>query len=209
MNEYSCKKINSNIVIDGNIDKPEWNNAYEVYLVDTVTGQSPKQATSIKLLWNNEYLYVAFKCVDSYINAAMTGYNEKIYNEEVVEIFIDDDCDMKTYLEFEVNPLNASLHYAIYNNLSGLFTGYARVEKSISTAVHRDDEAGIWSAELAIPMMEFITAPNTPPLPGDKWRFNLYRIDRPHDGDDEYSAWQPTGALRFHTPEAFGTLVFE
>ncbi len=37
---------------------------------------------------------------------------------------------------------------------------------------------------------------------------NLYRIDRPLDGSDEYTAWQPTGKINYHMPEKFGTLVF-
>jgi hypothetical protein len=63
--------------------------------------------------------------------------------------------------------------------------------------------------ELAIPLTEFITSKNVPPQKGDRWLFNLYRIDRGKNGQDEYSAWMPTGEINFHMPQKFGELVFE
>lgn len=209
MKTYVCKKINGKIKIDGNLDKPEWSQAQEVKLVDTVTGETPMQETGARLLWNDEFLYVAFECKDTYINATLTEYNSPIYNEEVVEIFLDDDRDLKTYIEIEVSPLNTLLHYAVHNNLQGATLTFARVGKTIESAVRRNDEAGIWSVEMAIPFSEFVTAPNNPPKPGDRWLANLYRIDRSEDGKDEYTAWSPTGKVQYHIPEAFGELVFE
>lgn len=206
MKQYLCKKVNDNIQIDGQLDKPEWKEAEAVNLYETVTGGLPKQATYAKLLWNDQFLYISFQCEDDYINATMNGYNDKLYNEEVVEVFIDDDRNLKTYIEIEVNPLNALLHYSIQNDLKGRFLGFARVEKVIQTAVMVKE--GSWSVELAIPLTEFLSASNVPPKAQDKWRINLYRIDRPKNGEDEYSAWSPTGKVNFHLPETFGELVF-
>lgn len=209
MKTYVCKKINSSFKVDGNIFKDVWNTAEEVSLGDRVTGGSPRQGTKAKLLWNEEFLYVAFHCKDNQINATMTGYNDKIYEEEVVEIFIDDDKDMKTYIEIEVNPLNALLHYCVHNNLQGRILTYARTEKTIDTAVYRDDAEGVWNVEMAIPFSEFYTAPNMPPKSGDSWLFNLYRIDRPENSEGEFTSWSPIGnSPSFHTPKCFGELLF-
>jgi hypothetical protein len=208
MNQYYCRKTQYPLNIDGDVKKPKWEQAEKVFLVDTVTGQPPRQKTWCKLLWDEDFLYAAFYCEDDYINACLTGYNDKIYEEEVVEIFLDDNCDLKTYIEIELSPLNTLLHYSMHNDLRGTKIAFARVEKTIISAVRDDREQNIWTAELAIPFTEFLTAPNSPPKKGDKWLMNLYRIDRPLDGSDEYTAWQPTGKINYHMPEKFGTLVF-
>lgn len=208
LNTYYCKKINNPIIIDGDVNKPQWKDIQPIILVDTVTGDAPKQKTTCKLMWDDIFLYAAFLCEDDYINAVMTSFNDPIYDEEVVEIFLDDNCDLKTYIEIEVNPLNTLLHYSMHNDLKGNKIAFARVEEKIITKVQRDDVKGVWSVEMAIPFSEFLTAPNIPPKDGDKWLMNLYRIDRPISAEDEYSAWQPTGAVNYHMPERFGNLIF-
>jgi hypothetical protein len=208
MENYTCNRINVNLEINGDLSKPEWQQAIEVNLRDTSTGQEPLQATTAKLLWNEQWLYAAFHCEDAHINASMTKFNDFLYTEEVVELFIDDNCDLKSYIEIELNPLNACLHYAIHNHLDGHFMGYARIEQTVVSAVKVDRVNGTWSAELAIPFREFATAPNLPPLPGDTWLFNLYRIDRPPHQEPEFSAWSPTGKPQFHLPHHFGQLQF-
>ena len=206
--QYYCTKIEDDLLLDGNVDKLQWESAKELLLVDNTTGGKPRQATTVKLLWNDKNLYVCFRCIDTYINATMTDYNDKLYEEEVVEVFIDDNRDLKTYMEFEVNPLNALLHYSIHNDLKGSKIGYARVDKNVKSAVLCDEAKGIWSVELEIPFSEFITAENIPPKTGDKWLINLYRIDRPKNKKEEYMSWSPTGKDNFHLPEKFGELIF-
>ncbi|MBM7568891.1 carbohydrate-binding family 9-like protein [Paenibacillus sacheonensis] len=208
MPHYSCRKINADLQIDGDLDKAEWQLAERVQLTDAATGASPIQRTEAKLLWNDRYLYVAFECQDDYVRATMQGFNDKLYEEEVVEIFIDDDGDPRTYIEIELNPLNACLHYSVHNPLRGRILTYARTEMNLVTAVRHDTERSAWTAELAIPLTEFVTAQHCPPLPGDEWRFNLYRIDRPRDGSIEFSAWSPPGEPQFHKPLSFGGLRF-
>ncbi|MCX7712037.1 MAG: carbohydrate-binding family 9-like protein [Clostridia bacterium] len=208
MNIYHCKKTKERIVIDGNIQKPQWRDIEEISLVDTVTGNKPQQDTRVRLAWDDEFLYAAFECEDRYIKATMTEYNDPLYEEEVVEIFIDDDCDLKTYIEVEVNPLNTLLHYGIHNNLKGSFLKFARTDKVVDTAVVVSEDEKKWKVEIAIPFSELIIAPNIPPKSGDRWRMNFYRIDRGQFGEDEYSAWKPTGVVNFHMPEKFGEIVF-
>jgi Carbohydrate-binding family 9 len=131
-----------------------------------------------------------------------------LYLEDVVEVFIDDNRDLKTYIEIEVNPLNALLHYYIQNNLVGEIAGFARVNKNVETAVYKPEGKNNWSVEIAIPFSEFVTSKKTPPDSGDVWLVNFYRIDRRNPDEDEYSAWSPTGKIAFHMPEKFGELVF-
>lgn len=207
MRSYACRKYKGSMIIDGDTGKQEWAAVEEMHLLDNVTGARPVQQTSVKMLWDDEFLFIAYKCVDDSINATLRGFNDKLYEEDVVEVFLDDDCDGKTYIEIEVNPLNAVLHYSIINSLKGSFIGYARLDNKIKSAVKRVD--GKYTCyEMAIPFTEFLSAPNIPPKAGDRWLMNIYRIDRGGDGRDEYTAWSPTGKINYHLPESFGELVF-
>lgn len=205
---YKCNRVSDKIPMDGNLDKEIWKAADAIELVDTVTGEKPVQSTKVRLLCDREFLYIAFDCEDRDIRATYTGFNDPLYDEDVVEVFIDDNNDLKTYLEFEVNPLNAVLHYSIANNLEGTFLGYARLQNNVLSAVSRKvAEKRTWY-EIAIPFTEFAAADHVPPKPGDSWRINLYRIDRGECGQDEYSAWSPTGKVAFHRPQCFGEIRF-
>jgi len=208
LKRYLCKSISENIKIDGDLSKLQWKDIEGIELVKTLTGENPRLETEVKACWNEDFLYFSFKCSDDFIKATMTEYNDKLYEEDVVEIFIDDNKDLKTYVEIEVNPLNAALHYLVHNTLKKEKFLYAKVEKSIVSATNFDNVLGIWNIEISIPMKEFLTAKNNPPLPGDKWYVNFYRIDRPENNEDEYSAWSPTGEINFHMPEKFGELIF-
>lgn len=208
MKEYYCKKIKKSLSIDGNIEKEQWQSADKMLLSDTVTGDLPRLGTEVRLLWDEQYLYAAFHCEDDAVFATMTDFNDKLYEEDVVELFLDDNCDRKTYVELEVNPLNAFLHYCIYNDCKGKLLAYARVENRVRTAVVRDDCNGSYRVEMAIPFDEFATSVNIPPKQQDCWYFNAYRIDRGNGKSVEYSAWSATGAANFHIPEKFGRLIF-
>lgn len=206
--QYLCKRIKENIEIDGDLSKRQWKDIRGVRLVETSTGKNPRLETEVKVGWSEDFLYFSFKCQDDFIKATMTKYNDKLYEEDVVEVFIDDNNDLLNYVEIEVNPLNAALHYLVYNTLYSEKLFYAKVERTIVSATHFDIISGIWNTEISIPMKEFFTAKNNPPLPGDKWHVNFYRIDRPENNEDEYSAWSPTGEINFHMPEKFGELIF-
>jgi hypothetical protein len=205
---YLAHHVPADLVIDGNLAKPAWQLAPAVELRETVTGAPPVAPTTARLVWSDTHLYAAFHCEHSEFNARLTHFNDTIYNEEVVEVFVDDDGDLKTYLEFEVSPLNTVLHYEIHNDLAGRVLPYARVHNYVVSQVVLDHARHCYDVELAMPFTEIITGPHCPPRVGDEWRLNLYRINRPQDDPDEYTAWQPTGALQYHLPSCFGTLRF-
>jgi len=212
--EYICYRASSPIVIDGLLDDPAWQGAPPVTLVLADTGAEPRQGTTAQLLWDDDHLYVAFCCQDSDIWGVTTERDQDIYNQEVVEVFVDADRDGHGYVEIEVSPLNAALDlFMLYrqDRLRGLW-GWD--SEGLRTAVVVDGDPTrrgtadrSWTVEMALPMSDFMTAAHLPPLPGDVWHLNLYRIDRAKEGD-EYSAWSPPGRINYHTPERFGRLVF-
>jgi hypothetical protein len=215
---YDCVWIAEELKIDAFLDEPDWNKAQEVELLLTDTEEKPDNPTRVKLLWNNDYLYISYFCIDPEIWATISERDGDLYTEEVVEAFIDADCDLRTYLELEVNPLNALFDAFVLNAKDrdgGICVMRDWNSKGIKHAVKIDGELlnshngadKSWTCEIAVPLKDFYTVPNCPPKPGDVWRFNLYRIDREKD-KSEYSAWSTTGKIDFHIPQRFGYLKF-
>jgi hypothetical protein len=212
---YICRRTVGPMTIDGRLDEPSWAAAEPMTLTDTVTGEPPKQSTEVRAMWDDECLYVGFHAVDTDAWATMTKREDMLADEEVVEIFVDADCDGIGYAEYEINPLGTLMDIFVLNRDGDIRIMYDTEPEAIRHAVIVDGDATrrgtndrSWTVEWAIPFSEFPTAPNIPPQNGDSWRINFYRIDRPDAESFEYTAWSPTGIPRFHVPGRFGAIVF-
>ncbi len=220
---YRCQYTEQSPVIDGRLNDAVWQKAEVVNLVLADTGLPPRQPVTARALWSDKHLFIAFDCIDDDIWASETERDAPIFKHEVVEVFIDDNADGKSYLELEISPNNTQFDAYVLNAGQGKWIKFFLKEytcEGLHTAVAIEGTVGNqrgsnpagckrWSVEIAIPFSEFAQAPNLPPLAGDRWRWNLYRIDRPADKqNDEYTAWSPPGIINFHRPEKFGWLVF-
>jgi hypothetical protein len=218
--EYICYRTAQPITLDGRLDEPAWQRAPEMHLVLADTGSTPRQPTLVRALWDETALYVSFFCQDTDIWGITRARDQDIYNQEVVEVFLDADSDERGYVEIEVSPLNAVLDLFMLRRRGG--PGQPDLAKGLwdwdapdlRTAVVVDGDPlrrgtpdRSWTVELALPWGNLITAPNLPPKGGDVWLANFYRIDRATDAD-EYTAWSPPGRINYHTPERFGRLRF-
>lgn len=197
--QYACQYIEeANGIIP-------WHLIDEVSLRDVSTGRSPSLATKARACWTSDCLYIRFECEDDHVVATMERHDDPLYMEDVVEVFIDEAGTGKHYCEIEVSPKNIVFDAWIKADANG--------SKNVDTAWHA---AGMQTAvsvlpdgiriyELQIPFHNFDQVPES----GTSWRWNMYRIDDDVDGERHYSAWSPTGAINFHVPERFGTLVFK
>ena len=169
------------------------------------------QQTAVRLAWDEAALHVRFDCADRDAWGTFTGRDDPIYEEEAVEVFLAPGAaDPARYFEFEVSPKGTLFDAVISNPDSDRATMRAdpawdcpglRWEAG-SGAATQD-----WWATLAIPWESL--APSIPeaPLP-EVWRANFYRIERPRDGEAEFSGWSPTltAPADFHKPARFGRL---
>lgn len=198
--------------IDGKLDDEAWRKVPEVgRFVHNHDGTASEVETQAKLLYDDQYLYFAFRCVDANIWATMKRRDEHLWTEEVVEVFLQADTSQKSYIELEVNPLGTlidiflldirkPLHYESWNS--------ARIQWAVWVDGTVDGNPGDreWTCEIALPMEDIIPAPRIPPQPGDRWRLNLYRVEkRPGRAG---LGWSPTMKNDFHMPERFGWITF-
>jgi hypothetical protein len=200
---YECRKAQF-LQREPVFDSIDWDSCEAIQLVDTVTGFSPKEHTEVRACWSHEYLYIRFICEDPHIVSNYKYKDDPLYEQDVVEVFIDEEGLGLRYLELEVSPNNIVFDARIENNGVSTIT---KLEKSwsftkLKTSVHAIKENQLCYF-ICIPAINFTHLLQE----GVRWRVNFYRIDEAVDGTREYQAWRPTGAVNYHIPSTFGTLV--
>jgi hypothetical protein len=83
-----------------------WAECVRLFLVDSVSGRKPRWGTEVRLGWEDYALHGLFLCQDPDPWATKTTRDDSLWEEEVVEIFINPFGDPVSYFEIEINPLN-------------------------------------------------------------------------------------------------------
>jgi hypothetical protein len=209
---YVVPRRQGEITIDGKLDDAAWQKAPSTpAFVNTMNGGRAQNETHAKLLYDDQFLYVAYDVQTADVWGTKTQHDEPIYGEQVVEIFIDADGDGKTYNELEVSPHNVTFDAAFDYRRSDLQKAMAW-DSQMQTAVQvqgtldnpGDTDRG-WTAEMKIPLANLYAVPRLPPQPGDVWRFNLYYIDNKKNDAEGFS---PPMVGDFHNLARFGYLKF-
>jgi hypothetical protein len=181
---------------------PAWAQCSRLFLLDNLSGRQPRWATEVRIGWSDGGLQCHFLCQDPKPSATKTDHDDALWEEEVVELFLDPFGDALSYFEIEVNPLNAVVDLFARRTLTGLKKEFAWHCAGLITAVGRPPFG--WMAALRVPFASLGDC-----APNGTWRANFTRIDRPDEKSRELSAWSPTLVNSFHVPERFGTLKFD
>jgi hypothetical protein len=226
---YDAPRALAAPTIDGAGGDPAWEAAPVTHLVDVedLTGETVfPRSTEVRMLWDDEALYLLFELVDPDVWSTFTNRDDQIWQQEVVEIFIDPDGDGVDYAEIEVNPLGTLFDLILSRPWADGGQGFAGWDPDVTHAVgiagtvndDTDEDEG-WVVEIALPWTALAEGPRdvlngvaAPPQVGDEWRVNLYRFERPRaDGEvteAQANAWSPVGVNDFHRPDRFGRLRF-
>lgn len=209
---YEVLRASAPVKVDGRPDEAAWGAAKPVgRFVRNRDGAAVGNLTEAKVLYDEHYIYFAFRVGDENVWATMRRRDGHLWHEEVVEVFLQADPRVPNYIELEVNPLGTLLDIYLLDRRKNLPYGSwnsaglrwaVRVDGSVDG---RPGDRG-WSCEIALPLEDVATAPHLPPRPGDRWRMNLYRVEsRP---EPLGLAWSPTLEGDFHVPAMFGEITF-
>jgi hypothetical protein len=193
-NVYRCRQVQ--------YDQLNWESIDPVSLVDVVTGERVKEATLVKACWDTDALYIRFECEDAYTVSRFTQRDEPLYEQDVVEVFLDEDGKGTRDFEIEISPNNIVFDAVIENDQGKLTVGTDWDAEGLKTNVWTGDGLRIYELELSF--FNFARKPQK----GTEWRVNFYRIDEERDGTRHFQAWSPTGAVNYHIPSRFGRLLF-
>ncbi|MBI1787622.1 MAG: carbohydrate-binding family 9-like protein [Acidobacteria bacterium] len=229
---YVCQRAAGPVEVDGRISERAWRGArWTSDFVDIQGGSKPRPRfrTRVKMLWDDDYFYIAAEMEEPHVWATLTAHDSVIFHDNDFEAFIDPNGDRLEYYEFEINALNTGWDLFLpkpYKDggkadntweIPGLKTAVA-VAGTLNDP--RDRDRG-WTVELAFPwkvLAQYAHRPS-PPGDGDEWRVNFSRVEWRHqvvDGKyrkvpgppEDNWVWSPQGAINMHLPERWGYVRF-
>jgi hypothetical protein len=236
--KYVCYKTNEEIKTDGKLDEKSWAKAEYTSLFVDIEGSekpAPLHDTKVKMLWDQEYFYLAAWLEEPHLWATYTERESIIFHENDFEIFIDPNGDTHNYAEIEINALNTIWDLLLTRpyrdrgkavtswNLDGMLNQVAL----FGTINDPTDIDSCWTIEFALPWKGLIeyTDEQRMPLDGEQWKVNFSRVQWRLDIIDgeyhktinqetgkpfpEYNwVWSPQGVINMHQPETWGIVQF-
>jgi Carbohydrate family 9 binding domain-like len=179
--------------------------------------------TQFRACWDEAALHVRFDAVDDAPWHTMTQRDDRLWEEEVVELFLDVAGAGRNYAEIEINPANVICDLEVLTPWPELrsraewhWTG--ATSHVLQLEGGNGGPAG-WTAIARLPLAPLATlspdcVARIPPGSGDAWAFNVFRIKRPNGPggapeDGIFAAWSTPSGPSFHDPEAFRPFVFD
>ena len=214
--ETEVRFTSTAIAVDGELREAAWAQAPVLELGFPWESQKgAKQKTRVRLLWDDQKLYLGYECEDTDITAQYEKRDDPTYSDDAVEAFLNPRPEQTdVYLGFEMNA-RAVLYDYVYFQTRYLFKrlnleGVALATKLDGTLNARGDRDKGWTLEVAIPFREFEPlAQNFPPKLGERWTLNLNRWDGVQP-ERRLSMWSDSGLVRPHphNPKRFGVIRF-
>lgn len=209
--------VRSTLDFEPGANERNWQGAERRSLI--LVGGKSTYWTTVCLLWSRTGLYVRFDCEDTRLSCSGLSDFEALYEEDVVELFLQPDGALPLYFEYELSPLGAELPLLVCNNGTSYY-GWRPFEYKGTRATHRHtrvlsekDEPFSsctgWVAEVYIPFFLLEGMPRVPPKSGDRWRANFYRIDHDILEAPARWAWDTAVGIEFHDFGKYGEIVFE
>lgn len=158
-------------IIDGNLSDAVWAGAAHIDglkpAIDAAADLPAPPQTTVRVLWSETHLYVAYDCVDDEVYSSGTlNHDDNLFSEDVVEVFLDGKGDGQQFVEIQCSPdgTNLDLMYVYSSETKPGEDG--RIDSAIirtdrwgfrewemwglRTAARKTDKG--WSAEFAIPV---------------------------------------------------------
>lgn len=230
---YVAYQTGGSITVDGHLDEPSWQRAEWTRDFINIEGQGPppRLRTRAKLVWDEQFLYLAADIEEPDVWATLKERDATIYHDNDFEVFVDADGDTHGYWELEVNALGTVWdQFLLRPPRDGGISVTAADLPGLRTEVvvwgtlndGRDHDEG-WSLEMAIPWTALKQGAHrrAPPRDGDYWRLNFSRVEWSVEADasrgqyekipgrhEETWAWSPQGIVDMHYPELWGFVHF-
>ena len=219
---YYCLPTLGSITIDGRLDEADWQRAPHTAEFVDIEGDArprPIYRTTVQLLWDADYLYVAATLEEPNIVGHLKQRDTIIWKENDFEVFLDPDGDGIDYYEFEVNARNTMMDLLLTHpyRAGGEFImpwdcpGLKHAVHLEGTLNNPHDTDRFWTVEMAIPIRALRKnfGYRQGMQAGEAWRLNFSRVQwLKAGGPEENWVWSPIGEISMHEPERWGLLHF-
>ena len=141
------------VTVDGVLSEEAWKNAFRVPELRLLnTGGKPEVSTDIRLLRDDKYLYVGFRCIEPDVSKITGNYKVRdrfTWRDDSVEIFYDGNNDHTTSRQLIFNAVGGVTDIAVGDGKSDIKWNCP----GLKSAAKITD--GMWCCEAAIPLSEF------------------------------------------------------
>jgi hypothetical protein len=223
--QYLIRRARATPELSGLWDGPAWREADVASIASFhPAGSDHHPLTEVKMLYDDQGLYVLFRVQDRYVVCTRTENQTLTSKDSCVEVYLQPFPGDKGYLNFEVNCGGAILLFYVLDprrNNPGIFKhkhilpqsliDTMRIYHSLPRTLPAEiGEPVEWRIELFIPcaLLEAYVG-KLPPPQQRRWRGNFHKCaddsSHPH-----WASWSSIGSeLNFHVPATFGELRFE
>ncbi len=205
------------ITVDGKLDEPTWKAAVPNGPLGRPDGtpSTPDMKTTVRVLWDEQNLYIAFNVKDAVGTSMFAARDEELWKQDVVEVYLDPDADGKQYIELQVSPKNIIFDALFAERRKPDWPeakkwNFANMKTAVATQTADGGLDAGWNVEIAIPWTDLADAKGAKPAIGGKWRANFFRIENKDKGQDfaSWSAVAEGGGSDFHNLDRAGWIVF-
>ncbi len=189
---YSQKKLT---FLDGDLNKSFWDQGEWLTEFHDIEGDElprPWKKTKVKVLWDQDALYIGAMLEDDTIWATVRNRDEVIFVDNDFEVFLAPQDSTRLYYEIELNALNTVWDLLMERPQRDL------VRRIISWDVHGLESAvkiygelnnpfadnRYWSVEIKLPWFSLRECPKDScwpthftPFPGEIWRMDFSRVE--------------------------------
>ena len=186
------------IAIDGQLTEKDWQGLEPINLTLTRYAGAVTVATTVRLCWDDQALYVAYECQlpnRAWIVPQRGRDNAKIWEFDGVEVFLAPNQSTTRYAQIMISALAD-----VTDILIDVEAGSGKYGSPLwNTDVHAGaaQSEGSYILEVRIPFEDLAKAP----VSGDTWSGNFCRFS------PDVATWSPTYG-GFHSPAMFGTIRF-
>jgi hypothetical protein len=228
---YVCLRTAKHPNIDGKLDDDCWAQApWSGDFVDIEGDKKPKPAhrTRMKMLWDDDGLYIAAEMVEPHVWATITQRDAVIFHDNDFEVFFSPDDDTRLYAEMELNAFNTVWDLLLTGPYTDggqavnewNITGFQSAVQVQGTLNNPSDTDSGWTVEIFWPWKN-LTELNThtmPPKVGSRYRMNMSRVNwdtnivdgkyvKKSTKDEHNWVWSPTGVIDIHRPHRWGYVL--
>jgi hypothetical protein len=221
---YTAQRRIDTITVDGRLTEASWANAVNCSIF-TIWDGSPAPAalqTSAKMVWDDQYLFIAFNAKDPDVYATYVGRDVRCWDQDNFEVFVTVP-GTTGYVEAEGSPTGA-IWDGFWTNVGVGGASYTMTNLQVGGYVSgtlnnsADQDVG-FTSEIRLPFSDIYQVSGGHPTNGTQLRLNLNRINwntpvvqggAGASGSRTYHTWSPMPGSKadFHQPNKFGTVTF-
>jgi hypothetical protein len=205
--DFDCVKIESAPIIDGKLDEAFWGKAdTQTPFLIMPSGANPTAQTKTYLAYNNNSLFIAFRCNEPKIDQvreSITNRDGEVWGDNAIEMFFDPNKTGSDYFQLIISSngtmFDGSSKDGKYDAGFNLETG-----KQVKYAIYKGTD--YWSMEVEIPFAADLIPK---PVSGSSINFNLCRDRSVKDGLGNEKTSLAALFASFQTPGKFNTIIFK